>query len=111
MGLYAKLLGQAQPTTTAAAVYTKAQNTVVFLDSLYICNTTGSAATYRVFVDADGDTYDTSTALWYDTSLAANTTVVYDLKAYLLEEGASVGVRSGTATALTFTLFGEEIFG
>lgn len=111
MGLYAKVLGQSQPNTTASTLYTKSQNTVVFLDSLYICNTTGSSATYRVFVDADGDTYSTATALWYDTSLAANTTVVYDLKAYLLEEGGSVGVRSGTSSALTFTLFGEEIFG
>lgn len=111
MGLYAKVLGQAQPGTTAATLYTKAQRTVVFLDSLYICNTTGSAATYRVFVDSDGATYNAGTALWYDVSLGANTTAVYKLEAYLLEEEGSVGIQSGTDQALTFTLFGEEIFG
>ena len=110
MGLFAKPLGQSQPSTTASTLYTKAQSAVVYLDSLYICNTTGSAATYRVFLDADGSTYTTATALWYDVSLGANTTVVYDLKAYLLAEGGSVGVRAGTNTALTFTLFGEEVF-
>ena len=48
MGLYVKLLAQAQPGPTASTLYTKAQHTVVYLDTLYICNTTGSAVTYSV---------------------------------------------------------------
>lgn len=112
MPLYPQQLGQLRPAnTTAATLYTRSQDTVVYLDQLYICNTTGSGVTYRIFVDADGTTYDQDTALWYDVSLGANTTHTYDLNAYLLADGGTVGVRSGTGDAINFTLFGEEVFG
>jgi len=112
MALFPKALGQLRPTDmNAATLYTKGQSTVAYLDQLYICNTTASPTTYRVFVDADGSTYDQETALWYDFPLGANTTHTYALKSYLLAEGSTVGVRAGTGSAITFTLFGEEVHG
>ena len=112
MALYSKMLGQLRPADTAAAtLYTRSQDTVVFLDQLYICNTTGSGVTYRFFIVDDGACYDETSALWYDTALAANATATYDLNAFMLVDDGTVGVRSGTGNAINFTLFGEEVFG
>jgi hypothetical protein len=111
MAVEVKMLGQLRPAdTTAATLYTKAQDSKVWLDQLFICNTTGSPATYRVCIDEDGSTYDETTALYWDVDLATKVSIVIDLKAYLDTASGSVGVRSGTSDALTFTLFGEELF-
>jgi hypothetical protein len=111
MAVEVKMLGQLRPAdTTAAALYTKAQDAKVWLDQLFICNTTGTTATYRIFIDEDGSTYDETTALYWDVDLATKLSVVIDLKAYLDTTDGSIGVRTGTNDALTFTLFGEELF-
>jgi len=111
MAVFVQMLGQLRPAnTTAAALYTKSQDSKVWLDQLFICNTTGSTATYRVFVDEDGSTYDETTALYWDVDLVTKLSVVIDLHAYLDTESGSIGVATGTNDALTFTLFGEELF-
>lgn len=104
-------LGQLRPAdTTAAAVYTKVQDATVWLDQLFICNTTASSADFRVFHDDDGTTYNETTALFFDEALAANTTRVLDLKMYMSTASGTIGVRTDTNSALTFTLYGEEVF-
>lgn len=109
-----KMLGQANPDNTSnATLYTKVQDAVVRIDSLYITNVTGVGATARVFVDDDGTTGDTTTALLYDDTIDANTTVTLitkDAPVYLYTAGGSLIVQTGTGDALTFTAFGEEIF-
>ena len=105
---FIKVLGQLRPAnTTAAAVYTKTAGRVVWLDKLFVCNNT-TAATCRVCLDANGSTYDQTTALYYDYNIADNTTLIIDIGAYLETEGGSIGVRTSINDALTFTLFGEE---
>jgi len=106
-----KMLGQLRPAdTTAATLYTKAQDSKVWLDQLFVCNTTAGAIACRVCVDEDGSTYDETTALYWDKSVGANDTLVVDLHAYLETDTGSVGVRTATGDALNFTLFGEELF-
>lgn len=113
MAVKIKMLGQLRPAdTNAATLYTKAQDAKVWVDYLLICNTTGTAATCRVFIDNAGSTYDQTTAIYYDKSVAANDTLTVDFsnKVYLSEASSSIGVATGTNDALTFTLFGEELF-
>ena len=106
---FVKQLGQAAPVnTTAATLYTRPQNTTAYLDQLFVCNVTGGAVTCRIFYDDDGATYSVGTALYYDKSVAANDTLLIDLKIGMDTANGTVGVQTGTADALTFTLFGEE---
>ena len=113
MAVFVKMLGQLRPAnTTAATLYTKAQDAKVWLDRLHICDTSGAGATCRVFIDADGTTYDQTTAIVYDKAVPADDYITIDLdgKVYLSEGNGTIGVRTGTNDALTFTLFGEELF-
>tara|TARA_R110000772_G_scaffold76180_2_gene164777 strand:+ start:805 stop:1149 length:345 start_codon:yes stop_codon:yes gene_type:complete len=108
--LQEKLLGQARENSTNAVnVYTLAANTTVIIKAIILCNQTGGAVTFRVFADADGTTYDQSTAIQYDVALAANTTLVLDFFTALSTTGGSIGYRSSVANAVTITLFGAEV--
>lgn len=94
--------------TTAAAIYTAPRNAE--LTKIFVCNTTGSAATFRLFHDNDGTTYDQTTALYYDYSVAANTTLIVSSDmmggGISIFAGGKIAFREGTADALTITLYG-----
>ena len=99
-------LAQSRPTdTTATSILAPSSGTTYGISTLIICNTTGSDATYRIFHDNDGTTYDETTALFYDQTIRNNTTVGLDL-ALILKDGGNLAVRSGTGSALTFTVYG-----
>ena len=74
---------------------------------LVVCNTTAGAATFRLFIDETiSDAFDEENALHWDTSVAAKTSVLVgwdDIMA--IPTGGRIGVRTGTASALTFTAF------
>lgn len=110
-----KQLGQSRPSdTTAVSLYSPASGIVsAEITSLFVANTTGSAATYRIFIDDDGTTYDQSTALAYDVSLAANTftEILSGSKVFMNNASGNLAVRAGTGNALTFTVFGIETTG
>jgi len=102
------LAGQLRPSnTTAATLYTATLKSEV--TRILIANTTGSAATFRLFHDDDGTTMDETTAIVWDNSIAAGAYV--DLQAYLdqaaitISAGGSLGCRSGTGSALTFSAY------
>jgi len=105
------LLAQSRPSnTTATTLYTAGMKTEV--TRIIIANTTGSAATFRLFHDDDdgGTTMDETTALIWDNSIATANYV--DIQAYLdgagitIAAGGSLGIRSGTGNALTFSAYG-----
>ena len=71
-----KQLGQIRPAnTTAVSLYSPGADTQTIIKSIIVCNTSGSSATFRIFVDDNGTTYDQATALFYDVALAANNTL------------------------------------
>ncbi len=110
MDLQEKQLGQLRPADTiAASLYSPSTNITGIIKNLVVCNTTAIADTFRVFLDDDGTTYDQSTALFYDAPIAANTTVLVDMYSPMSNSAGNLAVRSGTASALTFTLSGAEI--
>ena len=105
-----KQLGQAAPAnTTAVSIYSPASGINAILKTLVIANNTASAVKYRVFHDDDGTTYDESTALFYDVELNANSTDVIPLNAGISDSDGNIAVRTETADALTFTLYGSEM--
>lgn len=102
-------VGQARPANTAAvSVYTPADGMTTDIVTLVICNSSASAAAYRVFHDADGTTYDESTALFYDVTIPAKTTDIHDMQVFMADSGGNLAVRTDTASALTFTVYGHE---
>ena len=109
MAMVMKQLGQLRPADmTAASLYSPAASTEANIKTLFVCNQTGTAATYRIFVDDDGTTYDETTALFFDISLAANSTETIDAHILMNNSSGNLAVRTGTNDALTFTAFGYE---
>lgn len=110
MNLQEKQLGQLRPAnTTAASLYSPDANLTGIAKNLVVSNTTAIETTFRVFVDDDGTTYDETTALFFDVPLKGNTTVLIDMYAAMNDPTGNFAVRTGTASALTFTLFGAEL--
>jgi hypothetical protein len=105
-----KQLGQSRINgTTATSVYSPAVGVTAIIKTIYIANQSGSADTYRLFVDDDGTTYDQTTALFYDIVIEADETLQIDTFIAMNDPSGNVAFQNGTANALTITLFGAEI--
>lgn len=104
-----KVLGQAAPADTDNAnLYTVPAATQAVLSTLFISNTTGTAATCRVFIRVGGASATAANALIYDGEVAANDFIAVTAGITLTATDI-ITVRSGTANALTFQVFGSEI--
>ncbi len=109
-GIQEKQLGQLRPAnTTAATLYSPGASTTAIIKSIVVCNTSGSAATFRIFLDDNGTTYDQTTALFYDIAIAADTTIQIDTYYAMNDSTGNLAVRTSVNNALTFTCFGAEI--
>ncbi len=109
MGHILKQLGQLRPAnTTAASLYSPGASTEAVIQSIIVSNTSGSAATYRIFVDDDGTTYDQTTALYYDIPLPADSSDSIEIHVAMNNSSGNLAVRTNTNSAITFTAFGEE---
>lgn len=104
------LLGQARPAdTNFATLFLATLGTEI--TRVVVCNTTGTAATFRLCHDQGGETYDESNALYWDKNVPANDSIEIKAEAQgsgLQMEGTDgLGIRSGTISALTFTAYGQ----
>lgn len=105
-----KVLGQAAPANTSNAdLYTVPSGRQAVVSTLTLTNDTAAAATARVFVRVAGAAASTSNALVYDVSVAANSVIGLTLGITL---GATdvLTVQTGTANAITFMAFGQEVY-
>jgi allophanate hydrolase subunit 2 len=104
-----KVLGQAAPATTSDVdIYTVPATTSAVVSTLTIANTTSTMATCRVYICVAAAATSAANAVMYDTKIAANSHIGIT-EGWTLGDGDIVTVQSGTANALTFTLFGSEI--
>jgi hypothetical protein len=99
--------------TTSLTGLTPAVNTVNRVTSIVVTNTTSSAATATVAI-ANNATFGSGTVIAYmayQVSVPANTTLIVTDKttSFYVTENQSVGVTSGTASALTYTATFEAI--
>ena len=99
-------LGQAAITGTIATIYTAPTGVRTFVKDLNICNTTGGAVTVNVHLVPKSGTADTTNALLYTYSIAANTTYRWT-GVQIMNEGGTIQVK-GSATGLTITASGAE---
>jgi len=102
-----KTLGQAAPgATTEVDLYTVPASTSTVCSSIVICNRSAVAVTFRVSVSVGGGVTANEDYLYYDISLAANTTYVATIGISLAATDV-VRVYAGTAD-VSFNLFGQE---
>jgi len=99
--------------STSLTGLTPAVGSVHRVTSIVVANTTSSAATATVGV-ANNATYGSATVISYPAyqiSVPANSTLIITDKttSFYITEGQSVGVTSGTASALTYTATFEII--
>ncbi len=105
-----EVLGQARENSTnAVSVYSPPASTYTKITGITLCNQSGAAATFRLFLDNDGTTYDQTTALFYDVSLAINETLQIDVKWFMSYSAGNLAYRSSVANAITITVFGVEL--
>ena len=99
--------------TTTLTGLTPAASTVNKIDSIVVSNTTSSAANCTVAV-GNNATFGSATVisyLAYQISVPPNASIIVTDKttSFYLTENQSVGVTSGTASALTYTASFEAI--
>jgi len=102
-----KQLAQSRPATTSAvSILNNARPWEV--DLIVICNTTNQPADFSIFHDADGTTYDQSTALVYQAAINPNDTVHHEPKIPIanVDGNGNLAVQTDTAIALTFSVYG-----
>lgn len=102
-------IAQSRPAgTTAVTAFTAVLQTEV--TCILVCNTSGAGATYRIFHDDDGATYNETTALFWDVPIGAGETVTIaaggENGGIHVSKGGALGVRSSVASALTFSIYG-----
>jgi hypothetical protein len=104
-----KQLNQLRPANTnAVSIHSPTANTHTHVTTITVCNTTAGGAKFRIFLDDDGTTYDQTTALYYDITLAANSTQTFEFQKpiFMNDSNGNLAVRTDTASALTFTVWG-----
>ena len=110
MAFQEKQLGQARENSTnAVSVYSPGASTTAVIKSIVVCNQSGASATFRIFLDDDGTTYDQSTALYYDMPIGANTVIQIDTFWPMNNANGNLAYRLSVANAITITVFGAEI--
>lgn len=110
MAIQEKELGQSRPSdTTATSLYSPATGVTAVIRNIFVCETSGTNRTFRIFCDKDGTTYDQTTALYYDVAITANTTTQLTTYIVLNNSSGNLAVRTSSGSALTFTAYGAEI--
>lgn len=103
------LLAQIRPANTSAATAFETESIRAEITRIIICNTTGVAATFSLYHDDGGTSYSEATALFFSKSIPANDSYILDsqiVNQLSISPTGSIGVQSGTASALTFNLYG-----
>tara|TARA_R110000751_G_scaffold25855_2_gene69720 strand:+ start:149 stop:496 length:348 start_codon:yes stop_codon:yes gene_type:complete len=105
-----RILAQSRPSSTSAtSAYAIAAHNRAEIRKIVVSNTSLNPATFRIFHDEDGTTYDETTSLFWDIPIDNGETV--SLEEHFWMDGRKSGnfaVRSSASNALTFTVYGAE---
>lgn len=95
-------------TTTERILYEVPSGMSARIVSIWIASNHNNNVNIRIFHTRAGESAANSNALFYDTSIPANTTTVYD-SPVLMVAGDRIWIRSATASTICVTLYGEEM--
>ena len=108
MAIAYKVLGQVAPSaTTSTAVYTVPAATEAIVSSVTVCNRASTAGTFRLAVRPDGATLANEHYVVYDTSIAANDTII--LTVGLTLDAADVLEAYTSSADMSVNVYGSEI--
>lgn len=93
-------------TPTVDTVYTVPASTRAMIKDISVCNTTAAAITLRIHLVASAGSPTAANALFYDTSIAANTTMQWNGLA-ILNAAGTIQTQS-SAVGLTAHFSGGE---
>ena len=99
MATTSKALARTAAATSSATLYTVPSSTTTVVTNIVVTNTAAAAGTYTLTLDG--------VALASGTSIAANDTVIIDLKQVLADTKIIAGLAS--ATTINFHISGVEI--
>ncbi len=104
-----RILAQSRPgNTTAVSVHSPLASSYTKITRIIVCNTASTTQKFRIFLDNDGTTYDETTALFWDITTPTDTTVEIKAGWWMDNSSGNLAVRTDSASAFTFTVFGEE---
>ncbi len=112
MSIQEQQLAQARENSTnAVSVYSPGASETAVIKLIEVVNTSGAAATVRLFMDNDGTTYDESTAIGgvWDTDVPVNGGLEWDGFRAMNNSAGNLAYRSSVANALTITVHGAVI--
>ena len=110
MAFQEKQLGQARENSTnAVSVYSPGSGVTGIIKTIFLANTSGLDARFRLFVDDDGTTYDESTAIAWDVDIEADQMIEIDCFVAMDNSSGNFAYRSSVANAITITVFGAEV--
>ena len=110
MAFQEKILGQNRPSNSDnTTIYTVPALTTSIITTFHVCNTSTNNSTFRIFIHDTGNTYNKSTAMYYDVPIQANETIQIQTHVGMNTAGGTIGIRSSSPNTLTFTLNGVEI--
>jgi hypothetical protein len=110
MALQEKQLGQLRPANTnAASIYSPASGVTAIIKNITVCNTTANNVVFSIYHHETGTTYDQTTALYYQVTIQKNQTLTLTAFMAMKTAGGNLAVQTGTASALTFTVYGAEV--
>jgi len=93
--------------TSATLLFSPDTSNPYTIDFINICNTSASSADISIYHDVDGTTYDQTTALIYQYTLAANEVLHLEANISHDLQSGGVAVQTSVASAITFTAYGE----
>ena len=99
-------MAQAAVTASAVVVYTTPATARALLQDIMIANTTSGALTYSVYLVPAAGTAGTANAIFYQVSLAANTSYHW-VGQQVLFPGDTIQVQ-GSSTGLTISISGQQ---
>ena len=93
-------------TTSAVVLYTTPSSIRANIQDIVIANTTAGTLTYTVYLVPSGASAGTSNAIFYQVSLAANTSYHW-VGTHILFSGDTIQAL-GSATGLTISISGQQ---
>ena len=99
MATTSKVLFRGAAATSSTTLYTTPSSTTTVVTNIVVSNTAASSATFDLSLDG--------VQIFNDTTIAANTTAMFDLKQVLVATDLIEGLAS--ATTVNFHISGVEI--
>lgn len=105
-----KVLYRGNPGTSDTLLYTSPNlpGGRTEVSRIVVANTDTGAKTFRLHAVPKGGSVAVSNALFYDVSMAANTTVVHDVRGLVLEEGEMLRALQETVSKICLTITGVQ---